>query len=333
MLNSKQPSFKPQVAVLIASFAAVGTMASVLLLSACGRGADSTASQDKKATANVSQTEPAVELSPSQLSAIKIQPVEGFVFSIEKRGIGSIDFDNKLYFDNTLSIQVFPPREGKIVSTLAELGDEVQKGDPLYSIATANETALTVRSPVTGQITSVNAVSGLLVQPGKAPAPYAVADVSIKWMTANVPETDSTAFHIGQAVNVTVMAYPGRTFEGKIVKIYPTIDANTHRVMIRSEVADPKNELRSGMLAEFITRLQDEKESTALPADGVVREADGTMTAWVTSDRHRFVQRIIKIGLREENRVQILEGLQLGELAVSEGAVFLSNMLNAPPSD
>jgi cobalt-zinc-cadmium efflux system membrane fusion protein len=70
-----------------------------------------------------------------------------------------------------------------------------------------------------------------------------------------------------------------------------------------------------------------------LSADGVVREADGTMTAWITSDRHRFVQRIVKTGLREENRVQILEGLQLGELAVSEGAVFLSNMLNAPPSD
>jgi cobalt-zinc-cadmium efflux system membrane fusion protein len=103
--------------------------------------------------------------------------------------------------------------------------------------------------------------------------------------------------------------------------------------MIRSEIADPKNELRSGMLAEFVTRLQDEKESIALLADGVVREADGTMTAWITSDRHRFVQRIVKTGLREENRVQILEGLQLGELAVSEGAVFLSNMLNAPPSD
>ena len=333
MLKSKQLLFKARVAVLIAAFAAVGTMASVLLLSACGRGVSSTASSHTKGAENVSQTEPAVELSPSQLSAIKIQPVESYVFSIEKKGIGSIDFDNKLYFDNTLSIQVFPPREGKIVSTLAELGDEVQKGDPLYSIATAKEPALTVRSPVTGQITSVNAVSGLLVQPGKAPAPYAVADVSVKWMTANVPETDSTAFHIGQAVNVTVMAYPGRTFEGKIVKIYPTIDANTHRVMIRSEVADPKNELRSGMLAEFITRLQDEKESTALSADGVVREADGTMTAWVTSDRHRFVQRMIKVGLREENRVQILEGLERGELAVSEGAVFLSNMLNAPPSD
>jgi multidrug efflux pump subunit AcrA (membrane-fusion protein) len=329
MLNSKQRSFKARVVLVIAAVA----MAASVLLSACGRVASSSASHDLGAARNVSQTEQAVDLSPSQLSAIKVQPVETHLFSTEKKGIGSIDFDNKLYFDNTLSIQVFPPREGKIIKTLAELGDEVQKGDPLYTIAAANDRALTVRSPVTGQITSVNAVSGLLVQPGRAPAPYAVADVSIKWMTANVPESDSTAFEVGQTVKVTVMAYPGRVFDGKIIKIYPTVDANTHRVMIRSEVADPKNELRSGMLAEFVARLQDEKESSALPADGVVREADGTMTAWVTSDRHRFVQRTIKTGLREENRVQILAGLQRGELAVREGAVFLSNMLNAPPSD
>jgi cobalt-zinc-cadmium efflux system membrane fusion protein len=65
----------------------------------------------------------------------------------------------------------------------------------------------------------------------------------------------------------------------------------------------------------------------------VVREADGTMTAWVTTDRHRFVQRIIKTGLRKDDRVQILEGLQRGELVVADGAVFLSNMLEAPPTD
>jgi cobalt-zinc-cadmium efflux system membrane fusion protein len=65
----------------------------------------------------------------------------------------------------------------------------------------------------------------------------------------------------------------------------------------------------------------------------VVREADGTMTAWVTTDRHRFVQRIIKTGLRKDDRVQILDGLQRGELVVADGAVFLSNMLEAPPSD
>ena len=318
--------------MLIASFAVASIAASVLLL-ACGRGASSSTSHDSGAARNVSQTEPAVELSPSQLSAIKIQPVESYLFSIEKKGIGSIDFDNKLYFDNTLSIQVFPPKEGKIVKTLAELGDEVQKGDPLYTIATANDPAVVVPSPVTGQITSVNVVPGLFVQPAKVPAPYAVADVSTKWMLGNVPESDSPAFRVGQPVKVTVMAYPGRIFEGKITKIYPTIDASTHRVTIRSEVADPKNELRSGMLAEFVVRVQDAVESTALPANGVVREADGTMTAWVTSDRHRFSQRIINTGLREEGRVQILDGLRRGELVVTDGGIFLSNMLQAPPTD
>jgi cobalt-zinc-cadmium efflux system membrane fusion protein len=65
----------------------------------------------------------------------------------------------------------------------------------------------------------------------------------------------------------------------------------------------------------------------------VVRESDGTMTAWVTTDRHRFVQRILMTGLRRDGQVQILAGLRRGELAVTEGAVFLDNMLGAPPSD
>ena len=69
------------------------------------------------------------------------------------------------------------------------------------------------------------------------------------------------------------------------------------------------------------------------PLNGVVREADGTMTAWVTTDRHHFAQRIIKIGLRRDDRVQVLDGLQRGELVVTDGAVFLSNMLQAPPTD
>jgi len=130
-----------------------------------------------------------------------------------------------------------------------------------------------------------------------------------------------------------VMAYPDRVFKGKISKIYATVDPNTHRITIRSEIEDPGNELHSGMLANFVILVREPVEDTAIPAEGVVREADGTMTAWVTTDRHRFEQRIIKTGLRKDDRVQILDGLRPGELVVAEGAVFLSNMLQAPPSD
>jgi len=193
--------------------------------------------------------------------------------------------------------------------------------------------ALVVRSPIAGKITYKVAQPGFLVQPGNVPAPYSVADVAIKWMLANVSETDVPLFHLGQPVQVKVMAYPDHAFQGKVSKIYETVDPNTHRVTIRSEIADPNDELRPGMLANFVIRVHNPVEATAIPANGVVREADGTMTAWVTTDRRRFEQRIIKIGLRNDDRVQVLEGLRRGELVVADGAVFLSNMLSALPSD
>ena len=87
------------------------------------------------------------------------------------------------------------------------------------------------------------------------------------------------------------------------------------------------------MLAGFVIRVQDPVESTAIPMTGVVRNGDGTMAAWVTTDRHRFLQRIIKVGLQKDGHYQVLDGLQRGELAVTEGAIFLSNMLEAPPTD
>jgi cobalt-zinc-cadmium efflux system membrane fusion protein len=62
--------------------------------------------------------------------------------------------------------------------------------------------------------------------------------------------------------------------------------------------------------------------------DGVVREGDGTMTVWVTTDRHRFTQRTVTIGLQKDGYDQIVEGVKSGELIATKGAVFLSNMLN-----
>ena len=190
--------------------------------------------------------------------------------------------------------------------------------------------ALVVRSPIAGKITAYNAPPGLLVQPGNPPAPYTVAVLSVKWMLADVMESDIALLQLGQPVQVKVMAYPKRVFKGKISKIYPMVDPNTHRETVRSEIEDPKDELRPGMLANFIIRVEGPAAGIAIPANGVVREPDGTMTAWVTTDRRHFEQRVIKTGMRKDDRVQILNGLRRGELVVTDGAVFLSSMLSAP---
>jgi membrane fusion protein, heavy metal efflux system len=353
-----------------------------------------------------SSAAPTLELTSTQLNAIKVAPVATYAFPVEQDAVGTIDFDEDL------AVQIFPAYQGTIIDTFAVLSQKVRKDEPLYTIkspdliqaesnlvgaaatyeltrkelarakslvgtngvsereleqATSDEQtadgalkaardavrvfgkteaeidkivasrtvdpALVVRSPISGAITAKQAQPGLLVQPGNPPAPYCVADVHLKWMLADVPETDTAALHIGQRVEVRVMAYPDRTFRATVAKIYATVDPNTHRTTVRSEISDPHDELRPGMLANFVITLQPPVVSIALPANGIVREGDGTMTAWVTTDRVHFSQRHVQIGLRSDGQVQILKGVELGELAVTDGAIFLSNMLEAPPSD
>jgi len=386
---------------------AIIVIAAAVLLSGCGHSANANAPASKASADNSSSSAPTIELSASQLNSIKVQPVGSYAFPVEKEAVGNIDYDGDL------SVQVFPPYQGTIIKTFAEIGAEVRKDQPLYTIKSPDliqaestligaaatyelttkelararelyttsvgvpqreleqavsdqqtaegalkaardavlifgktdteikqmiasrkiDPALVVRSPIRGKITYKNAQPGFFVQPGNPPAPYSVADVSLKWMFANVPESESGLFRVGQPVAVRVLAYDGRVFKGKVSKIYESVDPNTHRVTIRSDVTDPKNDLRPGMLANFVIRVDAPVEATAIPANGVVREPDGTMTAWTTTDRQRFTERIIKVGLRKDGRVQILDGLQQGELVVSDGAVFLSNMVGPPPSD
>ena len=391
-------------AVVMVTAAAI-VVAAGLLESGHSRGQATNGNTPPEDTAksSTSPSEATLDLAPSQLNSIRIEPVGVYLFPVEKEAVGSIDYDEDL------SVQVFPEYQGTIIATLAQLGAEVGIDQPLYTLKSPDliqaestligaeatyiltskelarvqglggvaerekeqaasdqqtaegalkaardavrvfgktvaeidqiiasrkiDPALVVRSPIPGKIISKNAQPGWLVQPGNMPAPYAVSDVTIKWMLANVMESEIPLFHLGQPVQVRVISYPDREFLGRVSKIYETVDPNTHRVTIRSEIVDPKNELRPGMLANFVIRVQGPVEAPAIPANGVVREPDGTMVAWVTSDRHHFSERVIKTGLRKDDRVQILDGLQRGELVVGDGAVFLSNMLEAPPTD
>lgn len=343
-----------------------------------------------------------VDLSESQLAFVKIAAVQARDFPVEKEAVGSIDFDEEM------SVQVFAPYEGRIIALFGSVGDDVKKGQTLFTIDSpdllqaestliadagvleldtknlqrlrdlyttravsehdveqavsdqqtaegnlraardavrlfgkpdadidriiANRSAdptLIVPSPITGRITARNAAPGLFVQAGNAPAPYTVANIDTMWMLADVNEDDSPAFRVGQQVQVKVDALPGEVFDGKIDTIGASVDANTRRVVVRSEVKDPRHQLRSGMFANFVIRVAAPIHSPAIPIDGVVREGDGTMTAWVTTDRRRFARRTVQIGEENDGYRQILEGVRVGELVATAGALFLSNALDS----
>jgi cobalt-zinc-cadmium efflux system membrane fusion protein len=63
-----------------------------------------------------------------------------------------------------------------------------------------------------------------------------------------------------------------------------------------------------------------------------VREGNGTMTVWVTTDRHHFTKRAVKIGLQHAGYDQILDGVRPGEQVVTKGAIFLNNLASGGDS-
>lgn len=191
---------------------------------------------------------------------------------------------------------------------------------------------LIVQSPVSGRVTARNAAPGVFVQPGNAPAPYSVADISRVWMNASVTESDMPLVQKGQEIRISVMALPGRSFEGRISTVGSTVDPQLHRGLVRAEINDPKHELLPGMFAAFVIVIGDPIRAPAMPFDGVVREGDGTTTVWVTTNGHRFTQRTIKIGLQSGGYDQVIDGVSRGEHVVVKGAILLDNMINSGES-
>ena len=343
-----------------------------------------------------------VVLSPQEFQKFKVEPASEHDFKIQREAVGNIDFNREM------SVDVFAPFPGKIITLSAKAGDDVQKGAMLFTIDSPDlvqaestlisaaatltfttralerakqlyevqgvaqrdldqaiteqqaaegalraardavrifgktdaemdgivaerrvDSLLAVHSPIAGRVTARNAAPGLFVQPGNTPAPYTVSDVSTMWMLANVAETDFPLLQLGQDVAVGVKAYPGRLFRSKIVNIGSSVDPNTRRCVVRSEVRDPAHELRPGMFATFLISTGRAMRSAAVPFAGLVREGDGTMTVWVTTDRKRLVRRTVVVGLQQDGLHQILDGLKPGELIATNGALFLSNALTA----
>jgi cobalt-zinc-cadmium efflux system membrane fusion protein len=346
-----------------------------------------------------------VVLSDSQLQMVQVGTVAEYTFPLQREAVGNIDFNEDM------ETQVYPPYQGRIVQLFAKLGDNVAKGQTLFTIQSPDliqaessliaaagvldltsktlerarqlhdvqgiadkdleqavsdqQTAegalkaardgvlvfgkseseidrlvrtrtidpnLVVLSPVSGRVTARNAAPGVFVQPGNAPAPYSVADISRIWLNASVTESDMPLVKKGQPIRVEVMAFPGRTFEGRISTVGATVDPQLHRGLVRAEIEDPRHELLPGMFAAFVIVTGDPIKAPAMPLDGVVREGDGSMTVWVTSDGHHFTQRTVTLGLQNGGYDQVLGGVGLGERVVVKGAIILDNMVNGGES-
>ena len=184
--------------------------------------------------------------------------------------------------------------------------------------------ATPILAPIDGTITARKVGPGQYVRNDTGEALYVIADLSTMWLKAQVPEIDIPLVRVGQELEVKVSALPALLFKARIVVISAGADAATRRVVVRSEVPNPEGALKSEMFASFKIATGADEPTPAVPVEAVIREGD-LATAWVEEEPMLFKRRKVKLGMEQEGRVQIREGLREGERVVTRGAIFVDN--------
>lgn len=179
--------------------------------------------------------------------------------------------------------------------------------------------AIAIRSPVDGYVVGKSAVVGVAVQPGTVL--FEVADLSRVWVTAEIYEQDISHIHVGQKARLQLTSFPGETHVGKVQFIYPILDSGSRTLRVRLEFTNKTNRdgprLRPGM---YGTVYLDLPRTTGLmaPAEAIVDTGE-THYLFVAKEGGHLEPRMVKVGRRLKDRVEILSGVSEGDMVVTTG--------------
>jgi membrane fusion protein, heavy metal efflux system len=313
-------------------------LAMLLGTAACGRQGGSGQSQNNAAANPSAGSQPAVTLTDKQLKMLKVAAIGSYVFHPERDVIGTVSFYEdptilqaeatvitNAATDRQMSAELARASQLRETNGVSERELEQAKTDA----ATAKANYLSARSAALAlgktdsELNRMVSAASLPVSPSQRQ----------KWVSLNPTEQESQFFRAGQTLRITTADFPGQQFRGTLWKVYATVDPNSHRVTMRARVEDEQNQLKPGMLVTATVQTGAPFNALAVPDAAIVREGDGSLTAWVYQGDHRFVQRTVTTGYRQDGQVQIVRGLSPGERVVTSGGIYLDNMLQAPSGD
>jgi membrane fusion protein (multidrug efflux system) len=136
-----------------------------------------------------------------------------------------------------------------------------------------------------------------------------------------VPETFLRQVQVGQAIEVTLDALPGKTYDGKIIALNPLIDAAGRAIVIRAQVRNQDTSLRPGMFARVKLITRDEKEALVLPEEALVPQGTERYVYRVTEGKATRVK--VETGQRRDGKVEILSGVNRDDTIVTAGQIKL----------
>ena len=228
------------------------------------------------------------------------------VFRIEQELLQAKDWGDGLAQRARQRLRVLGISEGDVAAM-------IRRGTP--------DQAVTIRSPVAGYVVALNVVQGDRVDPDREL--FEVADLSQVWAMADVYERDVARIAPGLAATLTLDAYPGQRFEGRIGYVYPRVDAQTRTLPVRVVLANPRGALKPGLYGALEVQLP-ARSGVTVPSEAVIDTGDHRYVFVEAAPGH-FDPRVVTTGERAGDRVEVLSGLGEGERVASSGNFFIDS--------
>lgn len=188
-----------------------------------------------------------------------------------------------------------------------------------------------VTAPIAGVITNRSANLGQVVDMGEAL--FVVTDLSEVWAVGDLYEQDFARVRVGSEATLTTPAYPELRLQGRVSYIDPRVDPQTRTAKVRFEVPNPDGQLRLGMYITMVFSTAGGAPVVMVPR-AAVQTIGGRQVVFVAvpDEEGRFVQRTVTLGSLAGGSYPVLQGLQRGEVVVTEGSFFLraESLRNAP---
>ena len=180
-----------------------------------------------------------------------------------------------------------------------------------------------LRSPITGVVTARNYDRGDMYT--MAQPIFTVQQITPVKLLVGVSETDYTKVKTGQQVSLTADALPGKTFTGKVNKIYPTVDALSHTFNVEVLVSNSDKVLRPGMYCKVTVNFGDAK-SPVVPDEAVVRQlGSGQRFVYILNDDGTVRSSAVELGRLFGTSYEILSGVAAGDVVAVSGASSLKD--------
>jgi len=181
------------------------------------------------------------------------------------------------------------------------------------------EPVLTIYAPSSGIVLKREAVPGKYAEPGTIL--YEIVDLSTVWISAEIYESEVAAVELSQSVSVTFAAYPGETFLGKVAYIYPSLNTETRTVRVRLELPNPGLKLKPGMYGT-VTLQTDAVKTLVVPKEAVL-ETGLRQLVFMDRGQGHYKPTSVKLGRRNQDDVEVLEGLKEGDRIVTSANFLL----------